>query len=328
MWERLPPVAIRYGLGMGDVLPLDTSIAKSYSGRVLSPPHTRRVFNPQNFCELVDRCVAKVEAIMAKHPEIQALAGCGHSGLPLLGALCSRLKLPMIVVRKEMDTKNDDYLVNGALDVKGYLFVDDLISSGKTVSHVKREIAEYTEAKLLGCLLYDGSSRNYPSWLGGFFSEQERCAGYIYGLDAPDLEIRWDLNYCDQLAAALGGPMPEMPAIKLKPPAQVVTLTVRINTSSDLNFDGKGGISVDKPPEPPPLAPLVPELYGALEKGDLTTLCGKAKPIGIYGRGWRVLKGRTMTGDDKPVYSLKTTFPELEEYGISYDPWVGKLSCY
>lgn len=109
-------------------------------GRLQAPSHTFQIFNPILFQKTIDQMVVKIEKLRALYPEIEAIAACGMSGLVLAGAVSARLQLPIIAVRKTMDTTHNDRMVNGHLGAKGYLFIDDLICSGKTVDHVIGEI--------------------------------------------------------------------------------------------------------------------------------------------------------------------------------------------
>lgn len=160
---------------------------------IQSPSHTRKNFDPSEFKLLVETVVKKVRALMKAHPEIEALAASGQSGLMLMGAVSYELELPQIAVRKVMDTVHDFSMVNGWLGCKGYLILDDLISSGRTCEHIVREISKQAKARMgtyaaqpkcIGVLLYEESSGNtvremFPG-LYGYRDEVDRSLADVY----------------------------------------------------------------------------------------------------------------------------------------------------
>lgn len=107
-----------------------------------APIYTRRNFDPPEFQELVDRTVDKVFQLRVKHPEIEALAAMGHSGQLLMGAVAYLTGLPQIAVRKEVGGSHDTRIVNGWVGCKGYLIIDDFISSGTTVDKIISSIEQ------------------------------------------------------------------------------------------------------------------------------------------------------------------------------------------
>lgn len=187
-------------------------------GRLQAPSHTFQIFNPILFQKTIDQMVVKIEKLRALYPEIEAIAACGMSGLVLAGAVSARLQLPIIAVRKTMDTTHDDRMVNGHLGAKGYLFIDDLICSGKTVDHVIGEIdraarwyyPEEAPPRLVGCVLYyDTSHDNYPRWVGGSGKLGRRLGTRTWGCFCDNEELTWYGNNDVSLAEELGGPAPQ-----------------------------------------------------------------------------------------------------------------------
>lgn len=104
------------------------------------PSHTKEVFDPDQFQLLVKKTVEKVQTLRTAHPEIEALAACGHSGTLLMGAVSYLLGMPQIAVRKTADTYHDHRMVNGWMGCKGYLIIDDLVASGATVDKIVGQI--------------------------------------------------------------------------------------------------------------------------------------------------------------------------------------------
>jgi hypothetical protein len=113
---------------------------------IAAPGHTQKMFDPKDFQRLVESVVQRVRDIQEKHPEVQALAACGHSGLMLMGAVSYLTGLPQIAVRKTKDTYHDHRTANGWMGCRGYLIIDDLISSGSTIDKIiagiEREFAK------------------------------------------------------------------------------------------------------------------------------------------------------------------------------------------
>jgi hypothetical protein len=155
------------------------------AGEVQCGSYTRKIFHPDRFRTLVHEAAEYVQKLQKKHPEIQALAACGHSGAMLMGALSYELGLPQIAVRKELSFSHDGNMVNGWLGCEGYLIVDDLISSGNTICHIVKHIwletkrmACTSQPKLIAALLYHSSScghrtftldtKNMPSGSAGY----------------------------------------------------------------------------------------------------------------------------------------------------------------
>ena len=84
-------------------------------GNVHAPSYTEDNFDPQVFQQVVDAMVKKVWEIKSKHPSIEALAGCGISGLLMMGAISYATGLPQIAVRKPHETTHDPRRCNGWL---------------------------------------------------------------------------------------------------------------------------------------------------------------------------------------------------------------------
>jgi adenine/guanine phosphoribosyltransferase-like PRPP-binding protein len=125
---------------------------------VNAPEHTRDVFVTPSFRRIVDIVTRKLKEVDKLH-RFDAIAGCGNSGLPLLGALSYRLGIPMITVRKAGEkTVAVNQTVTGAIDVKSYVLVDDLISSGGTIKRMVKEIADAGIANPVAIILYHQST--------------------------------------------------------------------------------------------------------------------------------------------------------------------------
>lgn len=162
---------------------------------VQSPTYTYRVFDPDEFPKLIDELAAKVRAIQEAFPEIDTLMGVGNSGAPVVGALAYKLGMPFLIVRKRLDTSHDSRMVNGWLGGKGILFIDDLISSGSTISKAYEQVRRVGGPRLYGALLYDSAYENRCSWVDRQkWYETDRVTDlqhplYIWGLYSSHIQI-------------------------------------------------------------------------------------------------------------------------------------------
>ena len=106
------------------------------------------VLQPEQRDKALRRAVKILKAV-----EFDTIAFTGVSGGIFAPLLALRLKKELLVVRKKQDTDNHSFerKVEGYFHAQKYLFVDDLISSGKTAARVHRVIKEeIPEATCIG----------------------------------------------------------------------------------------------------------------------------------------------------------------------------------
>lgn len=119
---------------------------------IAAPFYSRNVFEVRRLQQIVKWTVAAVR----KH-KLDAIAGCGHSGLVLASAAAYAAKRPCIAVRKagEEQHSHDSNRVHAMIDEDAfrYAFVDDCVSSGKTLRHVVNEILRVSPNARLGAIL-------------------------------------------------------------------------------------------------------------------------------------------------------------------------------
>lgn len=85
--------------------------------------------------------------------EFDSIAFCGMSGAVVAPALAIALKKKLIMVRKTMDKSHSSCCVEGYIDAKKYLFVDDFISLGETFRFVRKQIKEqFTNGESAKCV--------------------------------------------------------------------------------------------------------------------------------------------------------------------------------
>lgn len=122
--------------------------------------------NPLEYRQTVDRMIAIIERAEAEYGKYDCLACRGTSGIVAAAPLSLLLQKQLIVVRKKCDLEstNGTYnshanrLVEGVPDAKtpfNFLFVDDLVCSGRTLTETINAIQEVNkEATPSGALLY------------------------------------------------------------------------------------------------------------------------------------------------------------------------------
>lgn len=104
------------------------------------PTYTSDLFRPDTFAEV---CAWVVEK--ARDAGIEAIAGSGHSGLPVAAVVAHTMAIPLLAVRQRNLATNDNvHEVNGILPRLGrvrYGIVDDFIASGATIERITQEIS-------------------------------------------------------------------------------------------------------------------------------------------------------------------------------------------
>jgi adenine/guanine phosphoribosyltransferase-like PRPP-binding protein len=110
--------------------------------QILAPDYTMKIFDPPRFRRVVEIVVPMVEKLKERHPDIGALAACGHSGVFLVGAVAYHTNLPILAVRKTRDSVHDSSMVNGWINCESYLIIDDLIASGRTIDRIIKAVSE------------------------------------------------------------------------------------------------------------------------------------------------------------------------------------------
>jgi adenine/guanine phosphoribosyltransferase-like PRPP-binding protein len=103
--------------------------------------HIKKFISTNSLKKYIRNAVKTLKEIDKLTP-FDTIAFCGISGCLIGPLLAIRLKKEMIVVRKPRDDRHSSYEVEGNADVKNYIIVDDLISSGDTMRHVKSSITK------------------------------------------------------------------------------------------------------------------------------------------------------------------------------------------
>ena len=111
----------------------------------IAPPHTKALFKP----ETLEVVVKYLEYQIKKLGGIEAIACCGFSGIIPASIVANRLGIDIIAIRKE----SEESRANGDSDrcnthpgrprFKRWVIVDDLISSGRTMRWIIRQVKEH-----------------------------------------------------------------------------------------------------------------------------------------------------------------------------------------
>lgn len=157
------------------------------------PGHTRRIFDLETFPEVAEWAAKRVVA-----HNIDAIVGCGHSGLVIAGAISILTKVPVFAVRKQGDSP-----VAGTGPVTGiapngpakrWCWIDDLIGSGGTLVRsmkylIDDEIVESAIPALV--MLYATGGTNGPSRTEIYGATWEKC---FPAMPVPDVLVEYFAN--------------------------------------------------------------------------------------------------------------------------------------
>lgn len=121
-----------------------------------APRYSRDVFDVAKFKNIVEWASKIVE-----REQYDAIAGSGHSGLLLIGAVAAKTGIPAIAVRKATEgtqhSHDKDRVVHCIVqsNTLRYAFLDDAVASGATLKNVREQIARVApHATLRGILTY------------------------------------------------------------------------------------------------------------------------------------------------------------------------------
>lgn len=135
------------------------------------PPHTKDIFNPASMPRIVEWARAILE-----RERIDAMIACGHSGLPLAGALSYLLHIPVFAVRKEGEQSRAGSPVVTGFAPNGpalrWAWVDDFIGSGRTFKRSREEVAK---AGLIDSII--------PTCMLGYATDQGYTKGWHMSAD-------------------------------------------------------------------------------------------------------------------------------------------------
>ena len=125
----------------------------------ISTVYLRTIFYPENFPRTIEKSLAAAKALKEEFG-YDTIAFCGMSGAAIAFILAYELELPLLCVRKKGESShfsslNVNKVLEGNVDTKKYLIVDDFISSGATVRYIMESIhQENSSADCVALLMY------------------------------------------------------------------------------------------------------------------------------------------------------------------------------
>ena len=116
------------------------------------------IFDPNIYKETVAKTVAAAKHIKSV-TDFDTIAFCGMSGSAMAFILAHELGVDLLCVRKKNDGSHflsfNDNPLEGNLEAKKYLIVDDFISSGRTVNYIIDSISKILpQAKAVAMVMY------------------------------------------------------------------------------------------------------------------------------------------------------------------------------
>lgn len=123
--------------------------------RKINTKYLNKVYETKKFKATVDKVVKEIRKIHKK-TKINAIAFTGSSGAALAYPVSYITGIPLLCVRKS--TKDNHYhnKLEGYVNPKNYVIIDDIIATGRTVKSIRKAIAkESPKSKLLNVVLYN-----------------------------------------------------------------------------------------------------------------------------------------------------------------------------
>ena len=127
------------------------------------------VFNPRKLKATIAWCVRAILLLQRRGVKFDTLAFTGTSGAAVGFAVAAILGIPLTFVRKPtsgVSAAHFDGELEGRLDTKTFIFIDDFVSSGATFKRVQKKMGR---SKCVGVVLYAGTNKSYA--LGGLRRE-------------------------------------------------------------------------------------------------------------------------------------------------------------
>lgn len=130
------------------------------SNSISSPAHSPRIqsdYLKKMFDKQRTKEFLKLAKPLLKKYDFQAIAFCGVSGALVAPLLAYKINKTLIVVRKiARESSHSMFAVEGDLNAKRYLIVDDFISTGYTVRDIVEKVSIVApSAKCIGCIQYN-----------------------------------------------------------------------------------------------------------------------------------------------------------------------------
>jgi len=163
-------------------------------GNWITPGHTRALFEPKRLNVVVEYLVDQIKRLGG----IEAIACCGFSGIIPASIVANRLGIDIIAIRKQ----SEESRANGDGDrcnthpgrpvYKRWVIVDDLISSGRTMRWIIRQVKDHnitTRTMPTAIILHAEDERTRWSW-GRDWDDEEPISGVSRSVRVEAEDIR------------------------------------------------------------------------------------------------------------------------------------------
>lgn len=124
---------------------------------------------PSDRNKLVRRICKKVKELQPLL-NFDGLCGMGISGITTCSMVGYRLKLPLCIVRKDIDKCNSSRLIEYQSGIKKVLILDDQICTGHTVKHMLTRLTE-ENIECVGAVLHNQLKEWTNTWLSDMGNE-------------------------------------------------------------------------------------------------------------------------------------------------------------
>lgn len=121
----------------------------------INTKYLNKIYETKKFKITVNKVVREIRKIHKK-TKINAIAFTGSSGAALAYPVSYITGIPLLCIRKS--TKDNHYRnrLEGHVNPKNYIIIDDIIATGRTVKSIRKAIAkESPKSKLLNVVLYN-----------------------------------------------------------------------------------------------------------------------------------------------------------------------------
>lgn len=164
------------------------------SAHHIKTDYLQNVYNPNKFTDLVKKSIATANFIMSQ-VHFDSIVFTGSSGAAMAFILSIEMNIPLIHIRKRdgshylryKDKDKNDSLIEGFLESKRYIFLDDMISSGETFRNVLNIMYEVQpKSECVGAFMYNYDHRDCRRLMHiEGQSDDGRCKTIIKEIEVP-----------------------------------------------------------------------------------------------------------------------------------------------
>lgn len=127
---------------------------------LIKSAYLKDIFCPSRLFKTYARTL-NAAIVLKRYLKYDTIAFSGLSGASIAFPLSVAMGIPLVCIRKRTDMTHSNRLVEGQVDVRKYLIVDDFVDTGKTVKNIRQEIEQQCKnAQCVGILLFSSCWRN------------------------------------------------------------------------------------------------------------------------------------------------------------------------